>query len=232
MLKLRLDDLIDGIRAGHPDQPLDQLTAAVLTAEHVNEISDHLIGHFVDQARRSGASWTEIGSCIGVTKQAAQQRFVPKNDQNMFSRFTPRARQVLVGAMEAAHRTRAQLIEPEHLVLGLLNAPGGLALLALGDQGITVEVIGEAAEAALPKPVDDEAQPLALIPYSSASKKVLELAVREALRLGHNYIGTEHVLLALLDREAEAAGVLTALGADPAGVEGFVLAALEEMKPV
>jgi hypothetical protein len=115
METLRLDDLIGGIRAGYPDQPLEQLTAAVLTAEHVNEIADHLIGHFVDQARGSGASWTEIGGCIGVTKQAAQQRFVPKADSNMFSRFTERARTVAVGSMEAARNTRSPQIEVEHL---------------------------------------------------------------------------------------------------------------------
>ena len=59
-------------------EPLEQLTDAVLAAESLGEIADHLIGHFVDQARRSGASWTDIGKCMGVTKQAAQKRFVPK----------------------------------------------------------------------------------------------------------------------------------------------------------
>ena len=57
---------------------LDQLTDAVLAADHLGEVADHLIGHFVDQARRSGASWTDIGRSMGVSKQAAQKRFVPK----------------------------------------------------------------------------------------------------------------------------------------------------------
>src|SRR3954452_2251374 len=74
---VRLDDLIDGIKKVHPDA-LDQLANAVLAADHLGEVADHLIGHFVDQARRSGASWTEIGRSMGVTKQAAQKRFVPK----------------------------------------------------------------------------------------------------------------------------------------------------------
>ena len=74
---VRLDDLINVIKQVHTE-PLEQLTDAVLAAESLGEISDHLIGHFVDQARRSGASWTEIGKCMGVTKQAAQKRFVPK----------------------------------------------------------------------------------------------------------------------------------------------------------
>ena len=74
---VRLDDLIDAIKQVHTDA-LEQLTDAVLAAEHLGEVADHLIGHFVDQARRSGASWTDIGKCMGVTKQAAQKRFVPK----------------------------------------------------------------------------------------------------------------------------------------------------------
>ncbi|GAA3141807.1 hypothetical protein GCM10020255_029750 [Rhodococcus baikonurensis] len=94
--KVRLDDLIDAIKKVHTDA-LDQLSDAVIAADHLGEVADHLIGHFVDQARRSGASWTEIGASMGVSKQAAQKRFVPKapNDQKPmdpnegFSRFTP-----------------------------------------------------------------------------------------------------------------------------------------------
>ena len=76
---IRLDDLIDAIKKVHTDA-LEQLTDAVLAADHLGDVADHLIGHFVDQARRSGASWTDIGRSMGVTKQAAQKRFVPKAD--------------------------------------------------------------------------------------------------------------------------------------------------------
>ncbi len=94
---VRLDELIDAIKKVHTDA-LDQLADAVLAAEHLGEIADHLIGHFVDQARRSGASWTDIGKSMGVTKQAAQKRFVPRAEpttldpEQGFGRFTPRAR--------------------------------------------------------------------------------------------------------------------------------------------
>ena len=74
---VRLDELINAIKSVHTDA-LDQLADAVLAAEHLGEVADHLIGHFVDQARRSGASWTDIGKSMGVTKQAAQKRFVPR----------------------------------------------------------------------------------------------------------------------------------------------------------
>lgn len=89
---VRLDELIDAIKTTHPDV-LDQLADAVLAAEHLGEVADHLIGHFVDQARRSGASWTDIGKSMGVSKQAAQKRFVPREATILdagqgFQRFT------------------------------------------------------------------------------------------------------------------------------------------------
>lgn len=198
---LRLDDLITAIRSVH-DKPLDQLTDAMLAAEHLGDIADHLIGHFVDQARRSGASWTEIGNSMGVTKQAAQQRFVPKadvlNPEQGFSRFTPRARNAVVAAQEGARATRSAEITPLHLILGLLDDPGSLAMVLLAEQGVTAEAL----RAAAPAPVG-ETEPPALIPFNGAAKKALELTFREALRLGHNYIGTEHLLLALLESEGD-----------------------------
>src|SRR5690242_3066927 len=122
---VRLDDLINVIKQVH-EEPLDQLTDAVLAAEALGEVADHLIGHFVDQARRSGASWTEIGKCMGVTKQAAQKRFVPKTptdtaalDPNAgFGRFTERARNVVVIAQNKAHDAGNPEITPDHLLLG------------------------------------------------------------------------------------------------------------------
>jgi hypothetical protein len=198
-ITLRLDDLITAIKRVH-DQPLDQLTDAMLAADHFGDIADHLIGHFVDQARRSGASWTEIGTSMGVTKQAAQQRFVPKadvlNPEQGFSRFTPRARNTVVAAQEHARAARSDEITPRHLILGLLDDPGSLAMALLAKQGIATEALREAAAITA-----GEADPPALIPFNGAAKKALELTFREALRLGHNYIGTEHILLALLEAE-------------------------------
>src|SRR5436309_6574007 len=105
---VRLDDLIEAITKVHSDS-LEQLSGAVLAGEHLGEVADHLIGHFVDQARRSGASWTDIGKSMGVTKQAAQKRFVPRAEpatldpEQGFGRFTPRARNAVVAAQNAAH---------------------------------------------------------------------------------------------------------------------------------
>lgn len=61
------------------DDELEQLTSAMVAADHLGDLADHLIGHFVDQARRSGASWTDIGRAMGVTKQAARKRFLPRD---------------------------------------------------------------------------------------------------------------------------------------------------------
>src|SRR5215210_8795776 len=127
---VRLDDLIAAIEKVHTGA-LDQLSDAVLAADHLGEVADHLIGHFVDRARRSGASWTDIGRSMGVTKQAAQKRFVPKGDQpdldpeQGFSRFTTRARNVVMAAQNAAHAAGNAEITPAHLVLGLLSEPDG-----------------------------------------------------------------------------------------------------------
>src|SRR3954467_14371593 len=112
---VRLDDLIEAIKKTHTDA-LEQLTDAVLAADHLDEVADHLIGHFVDQARRSGASWTDIGKCMGVTRQAAQKRFVPKGSETEidpsqgFSRYTPRARNVVMGAQNEARAAKNSTI--------------------------------------------------------------------------------------------------------------------------
>ena len=225
---VRLDDLISAIQRAH-DEPLEQLTDAVLAADHLGEVADHLIGHFVDQARRSGASWTDIGRSMGVTKQAAQQRFVPK-DQPLdmsqgFTRLTPRARAVVVAAQEQARSAGNAEITTGHLVLGLLTEPDALAGKAIVAQGVPLDAVRQAAAATLPPAASDVP---ALIPFDGGAKKALELTFREALRLGHNYIGTEHLLLALLEQE-DAAGLLAGLGVTKPRTEEHVAAALAEI---
>ncbi|MEU4550589.1 ClpA/ClpB-like protein [Micromonospora violae] len=225
---VKLDDLIQAIKTAHTDA-LDQLTDAVIAADHLGEVADHLIGHFVDQARRSGASWTDIGRSMGVTKQAAQKRFVPKAtdaaalDPNAgFGRFTPRARNVVMASQEEARASGNAEIGPGHLVLGLLAEPEALAARVMAGRGVTPEAVREAVSAVLPPKVEQVPD---LIPYDARGKKALELTFREALRLGHNYIGTEHILLALIEQEG-GAGVLTNLGLEKAAVEADLAAAL------
>jgi hypothetical protein len=223
---VRLDDLIAAIKTVHSDA-LEQLQDAVIAGEHLGEVADHLIGHFVDQARRSGASWTDIGKSMGVTRQAAQKRFVPKESTDLdpsqgFSRYTPRARNVVMAAHNEALAARNPEGRPEHLVLGLLAEPEGLAARAITARGVLLDTVRQAATAALPPAAEEVPE---LIPYGSDAKKVLELTFREALRLGHNHIGTEHILLALLEFE-NGKGVLSDLGITKSATETDVAKAL------
>ncbi|MFJ3231669.1 Clp protease N-terminal domain-containing protein [Streptomyces sp. NPDC086787] len=230
---VRLDDLIHAIKKVH-HEPLDQLQDAVIAADHLGDVADHLIGHFVDQARRSGASWTDIGKSMGVTRQAAQKRFVPKESVDLdpaqgFSRYTPRAQNVVMAAHQEAKAARNTEVLPDHLVLGLLAEPESLAAKALAAQGVSFDAVRAAAGAALPPPTAAEDVP-ELIPYGAAAKKPLELTFREALRLGHNYVGTEHLLLALLEYE-NGEGVLSGLGVGKADTERYVTEVLAQFTP-
>ncbi|GAA2598298.1 Clp protease N-terminal domain-containing protein [Actinomadura fulvescens] len=220
---IRLDELIETIKAGRTDE-LGQLSTAVLMAEHLGEVADHLIGHFVDQARRSGASWTDIGRSMGVTKQAAQKRFVPKGvdfNQGM-ERFTLRAQHVVKAAHEEARTAGNLEVGPVHLVLGLLRQPDALAAKAIVAQDIPLEDVRAAATLSLSAGVGEVPEEL---PYGPNAIKVLELTLREALRLGHNYIGTEHMLLALLEFE-NGTGPLSGLGVDKETAEAWIAATL------
>ncbi|MEV0911018.1 Clp protease N-terminal domain-containing protein [Streptomyces hokutonensis] len=227
---VRLDDLIAAIKKVHP-APLDQLQDAVIAADHLGDVADHLIGHFVDQARRSGASWTDIGKSMGVTRQAAQKRFVAKESADLdlsqgFSRYTVRARNVVMAAHNAAIAARNPEGRPEHLVLGLLAEPDALAGKAITAQGVPLDAVRQAATAALPPAAEDVPD---LVPYGPDAKKVLELTFREALRLGHNYIGTEHILLALLEHE-NGEGVLNSLGIDKPTSERHIAEMLHRLQ--
>jgi Clp amino terminal domain, pathogenicity island component len=196
---VRLDDLIDGIVQVRSDV-LEQLAEAVLAADHLGEVADHLIGHFVDQARRSGASWTEIGKRMGVTKQAAQQRSVPKDQlESTNIPFTQRAWNVLTAAQSEARAAGNHEIGAVHVALGLLSEPNSLAMLVLTQFGATPEMLREQTVEYIP--AQSAAVP-DLIPYNQEGRKALDLAHREALRMGHNYVGTEHILLGLIEFES------------------------------
>jgi hypothetical protein len=231
---VRLDDLIDFVKDSHPgSDPLQDLEHAVTVATHLGDVADHLIGHFVDQARRAGASWTEIGQHMGVSKQAAQKRFVPKvpedvdlSDASSFGRFTPRARNVVQAAQEEARTALHATIEPQHLVLGLLHERGAIAAKIFEGAGVTPDAIraAVATPGARKRPADGH------LPVGAATKKVLQLVLREALRLGHNYIGTEHILLGVLSDDQEpAARALIALGVTHENTEQTVLAMLADL---
>jgi Clp amino terminal domain, pathogenicity island component len=234
-LPARLDDLIDYVVANSPEgDALDHLSTAVTTAEQLGEVADHLIGHFVDQARRAGASWTDIGQSMGVTKQAAQKRFVPRSGAGpealgggLLARFTLRARNVAARAQDHARLAGHDQVGTEHIVLALLDEPEGLAAKAIEAQDVTLDAVRDAATARLRPPTDAVPDH---IPYGRDAKKVVDLTVREALRLNHNYVGTEHILLALLRAsDTPGAQILLDEGVDRARAEQWLRRQLAKM---
>jgi ATP-dependent Clp protease ATP-binding subunit ClpC len=130
----------------------------------------------------------------------------------MFERFTDRARRVVVLAQEEARMLNHNYIGTEHILLGLIHEGEGVAAKALESLNISLEAVRQQVEEIIGQ---GQAAPTGHIPFTPRAKKVLELSLREALQLGHNYIGTEHILLGLIrEGEGVAAQVLQKLGAD------------------
>jgi Clp amino terminal domain, pathogenicity island component/UvrB/uvrC motif len=130
----------------------------------------------------------------------------------MFERFTDRARRVVVLAQEEARMLNHNYIGTEHILLGLIHEGEGVAAKALESLGISLEAVRQEVEEIIGQ---GQQAPSGHIPFTPRAKKVLELSLREALQLGHNFIGTEHILLGLIrEGEGVAAQVLVRLGAD------------------
>jgi ATP-dependent Clp protease ATP-binding subunit ClpA len=209
-----LDNLISYVKTIRPQAgALENLSDAVNVAAELDETSDALIGYFVDQARRSGASWSQIGASMGVTKQAVQKRFVSQWESAEFSRFTERARNVLAAAGRVAAGAGAAPVGTGHLAAALLSEPDGLAVkiihgARLSDEGVLSALGLE------PAPPGGGADLAALreLRFTEAGRAALRGTVMTALRMGHNYIGTEHILLGILHGDDETGQRLAGLG--------------------
>ena len=130
----------------------------------------------------------------------------------MFERFTDRARRVVVLAQEEARLLNHNYIGTEHILLGLIHEGEGVAAKALESLGISLEAVRSQVEEIIGQ---GGSSPSGHIPFTPRAKKVLELSLREALQLGHNYIGTEHILLGLIhEGDGVAAQVLVGLGVE------------------
>ena len=213
-----LGQLISYVKTMSPQGgPLENLSDAVGVGADLAEQADALIGHFVDQARRSGASWSQIGASMGVSKQAAQKRFVTVWENAEFSRFTQRSRNVLAVAARIAAASGAGLIDAPHLAAGLLSEPDGIAAKVIHGAGLTDEqvlsALGlESADTGAVAAEGAEAVALRRLRFTDPGRAVMRGAVTAALKLGHNYIGTEHVLLGILNADGDAGQILTGLG--------------------
>ena len=139
----------------------------------------------------------------------------------MFERFTDRARRVIVLAQEEARMLNHNYIGTEHILLGLIHEGEGVAAKALESLGISLDAVRQQVEEIIGQ---GQQAPSGHIPFTPRAKKVLELSLRESLQLGHNYIGTEHILLGLIrEGDGVAAQVLVRLGADLSRVRHQVI---------
>lgn len=226
------DTLVNALDTTEP-QPLDRVRAAVELADELGALGDQLVTHYVEAARGSGCSWAQIGAQLGVSKQAAQQAFVaPTPRKSRFGgrlphrRWSAGAGLVLKASVAEAASLRHHHVGTEHLLLALINADG-LAATALSQLDVDYETVRGHIETAIGL---GEGRPGNHIPFTPRTKKVIELAAREAIRLQHDQVRTEHLLLALV-REGEglAAQIVTQrLGIELAQVARAVDALLKQ----
>ncbi|MFD4789707.1 Clp protease N-terminal domain-containing protein [Streptomyces sp. NPDC058459] len=210
-LDIHLADLIARLDEELPGAgDLARISEARLRAQTLSDLGDQLIDHYVSKAKRSGASWTEIGDAIGVSKQAAQQRHAP----TAFERFTEPNRHGIVLAQEAARTHRHDSIGTEHLLLGLLGESQGLAYEVLVAKAGSEQRVRDAVAEALP-PAGAKAL-RGHIAFREESKAAIEQARNASAELGHDRVGTEHLLLGLIRVEASpAARIMRELGFTP-----------------
>jgi hypothetical protein len=200
---------------GPPAQVRELLTGVAAGVVGVEELTAWLSG------RTERRSPKRIGRLLARRAARAQK------EGTMFERFTSRAREAVKLAQEEARLLDHGHIGTEHILLGLLRVESGVAADILRANGIAIDTVRVEVERIVPR---GKGTPKGHIPFTPRAKKVLELSLREAVRLSHNYIGTEHILLGLL-REGEglAAKVLTEAGLDLADVRREVVSVLAVM---
>jgi hypothetical protein len=195
------------------EQPLARLQTASALVRELAEIGDAVLGYFVDQARHAGHSWSEIGDALGVSKQAAQQRHTVRMalgpNAPTFERFTPRARTVVTDAELIAREWGHEHVGGEHLLLALYREPEGVGAQILVEAGLTYDRVSSAVAARVER---GSGAPGGKLTFSPPALAVFTGALASALEMGHNYIGTEHLLLGVARGEGAASDVLDEFG--------------------
>jgi ATP-dependent Clp protease ATP-binding subunit ClpA len=192
MTTVDLPALISDVRSRAAGSLLDQIEAALAISDDLQAGADELVGHFVTQARQSGCSWTEIGQRLGVSKQAARQRFITPTTGPGELPVRPR----LEACREAAHREAAEEgaaeVGSHHLLVGLFEE--GTAASVMEQIGLRRDEVREAGRELFPASGEPREQPPA---ESAEVREALTSAVGLALRAGCSYVGTGHLLGAL-----------------------------------
>lgn len=242
-----LEDLIQAVIDQSPSgSELDRVQVAVAMAAEMADLSDALTNHFVEAARNAGATWTQVGDALGMSKQGAQQwvrrkikeaaapamAFRDLMKKPFLARFTARARVCVKNAGEEAGRLDHPYVGTEHLLLSILSQSANVARRALDRLGIDLDDLHTAA-AELALTAGEAAAGLSSEaprqgrPFTPRAQRVLEKSLREALRLGHSYIGTEHILIALVDERDGLAG--KAMASAGIEIEALRQAVLDEL---
>ncbi|GAA3526336.1 Clp protease N-terminal domain-containing protein [Amycolatopsis ultiminotia] len=197
---------------------LDRPAVAVDLAGHLDELGENLIGCFVDEARNDGGSWAELGSRLGVGRQAVQKRFIPgavamlgRGQDGFWERVTGELKEVVRLAGTAAQARRVTYLGTEHLLLGLAEHPEGRAAKALTGCGADPATIRAAIDGRIGvprgEPLPDET------PFTRLALRSLQHALREGLLMNETLIGGEHLALGMITvGEGLAHDVLVNLG--------------------
>jgi hypothetical protein len=233
-----LDELVDHVQHTRPDgDPRAQLAQALRLAQQLDRVADDLVGHFVDRCRRAGISWTDIGGALGVTKQAAQKRYVRRDADDLLdgaslSGFSYAAQQVLTQAdKQAGQRIGGPPSFTEHLVVALFHQRDSMAVQALEALGVHPDTTFRAYIKALQNAMRSEHASPGAQPFADVHDAI-DQAGREAAALGHDSIGTEHLLLALLrDATGPVAQALAGFGVTCHAIERWVVAKLAAAPP-
>ena len=204
--------LVDAVRQQAPGTPLDRVEAALMVSEELASRADELIGQFVEEARRAGCSWTEIGQRIGVSKQAARQRFGDprRRAPNAWScKLSAPAGGCLEAARREAAADGAAEVGTHHQLIGLFHE--GVAAAVLEELGVRAEAVRAAARELFP---GEGGRPGERPPQESAeAREAMQRAAAIAQQAGRGYVDTEHLLAALTrDPGSRARRVLSHLG--------------------
>jgi ATP-dependent Clp protease ATP-binding subunit ClpA len=224
MEAVRVARLVDAVRQQAPGAPLDRVEAALTVSEELASCADELIGQFVEEARRAGCSWTEIGQRIGVSKQAARQRFTDprrRAPQAWSCRLSAPAGGCLEAARREAAADGAAEVGTHHQLIGLFHE--GVAAAVLEQLGVRADAVRAAARELFPGGgggggggLPGERPP----PESAEAREALQRAAAIAQQAGRGDVGTEHLLAALaLNPGSRARRVLSDLGVSIAAIK-------------